>query len=124
MCVCDTQEKRSLEDQVETTITDNAKKRKTQTVMEKYLKNMDVVGVGKCAEDGATSVSGVNQFANVGAGEMINSVLMCNNVEQADGETSEMNHSVQACNNVKQADGAMSEMIPSVEMIQNVQMGR
>ena len=32
-----TQEKRSLEDQVETTMTDNTKKRKTQTVMDKYL---------------------------------------------------------------------------------------
>ena len=114
-----TREKRSLEDPIESskTVTGNAKKRKTQTVMEKYLKSMDVVVVEKCAVDGVTSESDVKHFANVGGGEMILSVQMCNNVKQADGEMSEMNHSVQECNIVKHADGVTSEMI------QNVQMG-
>ena len=93
--MANTKEKRSLEDQVET---DNTNKRKTQTVMEKYLKKMDVVlDDWECAVYGATSDSGGNQLANVGAEKM-----MCNNVEHADAELAP---GIQICNQGKHVDG-------------------
>ena len=77
------QEKRSLEDPVVATLTEKVKKRKTQTVMEKYMRtieeHVDVVDVEICAEtevDGQKSVSeknskdGDSQHVDVVDGEM------------------------------------------------------